>query len=125
VDVVNLMLDDIERLMHEVKGVSDGIAHDLRTPLTRLSADKKTELLRYWVSRCSGSAVYARSMYAQKPPLGRPRTAFSAARRLPSENGTKRKVMWCVPAGTSRARNSMSARRIGVALPSISAIQPG
>jgi signal transduction histidine kinase len=38
VDVVNGMLDDIERLMHEVKGVSDGIAHDLRTPLTRLLA---------------------------------------------------------------------------------------
>lgn len=34
--LVNRMLDDIERLMQEVKGVSDGIAHDLRTPLTRL-----------------------------------------------------------------------------------------
>jgi signal transduction histidine kinase len=32
------MLDDIERLMHEVKGVCDDIAHDLRTPLTRLLA---------------------------------------------------------------------------------------
>jgi signal transduction histidine kinase len=29
-------LDDIERLMREVKGVTDDIAHDLRTPLTRL-----------------------------------------------------------------------------------------
>jgi signal transduction histidine kinase len=38
VDVVNGMLDDIERLMHEVKGASDAIAHDLRTPLTRLLA---------------------------------------------------------------------------------------
>ena len=36
--VVNAMLDDLERLMHEVKGVCDGIAHDLRTPLTRLLA---------------------------------------------------------------------------------------
>jgi signal transduction histidine kinase len=36
--VVNGMLDDLERLMHEVKGASDGIAHDLRTPLTRLLA---------------------------------------------------------------------------------------
>jgi signal transduction histidine kinase len=34
--LVNRMLDDIERLMQEVKGVSDGIAHDQRTPLTRL-----------------------------------------------------------------------------------------
>ena len=36
--VINRMLDDIERLMHEVKGVSNDIAHDLRTPLTRLLA---------------------------------------------------------------------------------------
>jgi len=36
--VVNRMLDEIEWLMHEVKGVTDDIAHDLRTPLTRLLA---------------------------------------------------------------------------------------
>lgn len=36
VRVVNSMLDQIERLMGEVKGVCDSIAHDLRTPLTRL-----------------------------------------------------------------------------------------
>lgn len=34
--IVNGMLDQIERLMGEVKGVCDNIAHDLRTPLTRL-----------------------------------------------------------------------------------------
>lgn len=34
--IVNSMLDEIERLMSEVKGVSDSIAHDLRTPLTRI-----------------------------------------------------------------------------------------
>lgn len=34
--VVNDMLDELERLMSEVKGVCDDIAHDLRTPLTRL-----------------------------------------------------------------------------------------
>jgi signal transduction histidine kinase len=38
VDVVNRMLDEIERLMREVKGVCDNIAHDLRTPLTRILA---------------------------------------------------------------------------------------
>lgn len=38
IQVVNRMLDDIERLMHEVKGATDEIAHDLRTPLTRLLA---------------------------------------------------------------------------------------
>lgn len=34
--IVNSMLEEIERLMSEVKGVCDSIAHDLRTPLTRL-----------------------------------------------------------------------------------------
>ncbi|TXM74189.1 HAMP domain-containing protein [Methylobacterium sp. WL69] len=33
---VNGMLDEIERLMDEVRGVGDAVAHDLRTPLTRL-----------------------------------------------------------------------------------------
>lgn len=35
-NAVNVMLEHIEQLMHEVKSVCDGIAHDLRTPLTRL-----------------------------------------------------------------------------------------
>lgn len=38
VDVVNYMLDEIEHLMNEVKGVTEAVAHDLRTPLTRLLA---------------------------------------------------------------------------------------
>src|SRR3954452_6395139 len=38
IQVVNRMLDEIERLMQEVKGVTEDIAHDLRTPLTRLLA---------------------------------------------------------------------------------------
>ncbi len=33
---INRMLDEIERLMREVKGVTDSIAHDMRTPLTHL-----------------------------------------------------------------------------------------
>jgi signal transduction histidine kinase len=33
---VNRMLGDIERLIHEIAGVGDDIAHDLRTPLTRV-----------------------------------------------------------------------------------------
>ncbi len=37
-NAVNVMLEHIEQLMHEVKGGCDGIAHDLRTPLTRLRA---------------------------------------------------------------------------------------
>ncbi|WP_084615860.1 sensor histidine kinase [Solimonas flava] len=36
--IVNTMLAELEHLMGEVKGVCDNIAHDLRTPLTRLRA---------------------------------------------------------------------------------------
>jgi signal transduction histidine kinase len=38
IHVINGMLGELERLMQEVKGVCDNIAHDLRTPLTRLLA---------------------------------------------------------------------------------------
>lgn len=38
IQVINGMLGELERLMQEVKGVCDNIAHDLRTPLTRLLA---------------------------------------------------------------------------------------
>jgi signal transduction histidine kinase len=38
IQVVNRMLGEIERLMREVKGITDDVAHDLRTPLTRLLA---------------------------------------------------------------------------------------
>jgi signal transduction histidine kinase len=34
--MVNAMLDEIERLMEQVKGATDAIAHDLRTPLAHL-----------------------------------------------------------------------------------------
>jgi signal transduction histidine kinase len=35
-DSVNRMLDEIARLLDEIQGVGDDIAHDLRTPLTRV-----------------------------------------------------------------------------------------
>jgi signal transduction histidine kinase len=35
---VNRMLDEIETLIHEITGAGNDIAHDLRTPLTRLRA---------------------------------------------------------------------------------------
>jgi signal transduction histidine kinase len=36
--IVNGMLDQIEQLVHELASVGDDIAHDLRTPLTRVRA---------------------------------------------------------------------------------------
>ncbi|WP_321871568.1 sensor histidine kinase [Paraburkholderia tropica] len=37
--LVNHMLGEVERLLGEVKGASDGIAHDLRAPLARMRTD--------------------------------------------------------------------------------------
>lgn len=42
--VVNGILDQLERLMIEVKGVNENIAHDLRTPLTRVMASLERSL---------------------------------------------------------------------------------
>ena len=33
---VNVMIEDIARIVEQVKNVTDAIAHDLRTPLTRV-----------------------------------------------------------------------------------------
>jgi signal transduction histidine kinase len=60
--LVNRMLDDIERLMGEVKGVTDDIAHDLRTPLTRLLAGLERARRRSEVSPEAAAAEYERAV---------------------------------------------------------------
>ena len=56
--LVNRMLDDIERLMGEVKGVTDDIAHDLRTPLTRLLAGLERARRRSQATATVAAAEY-------------------------------------------------------------------
>lgn len=60
--LVNRMLDDIERLMGEVKGVTDDIAHDLRTPLTRLLAGLERARRRSEAFPDSAATEYARAV---------------------------------------------------------------
>lgn len=60
--LVNRMLDDIERLMGEVKGVADDIAHDLRTPLTRLLAGLERARRRSEASPAAAAAEYERAV---------------------------------------------------------------
>ncbi len=57
--IVNRMLDEVERLMSEVKSVGDNIAHDLRTPLTRVRA------VLYRLQQQSGDSPARRSMLDQ------------------------------------------------------------
>jgi signal transduction histidine kinase len=53
-ETVNVMVDEVVRVIAEVKGVTDAIAHDLRTPLTRV----RTRLVR------AGEAEPASSPFA-------------------------------------------------------------
>jgi signal transduction histidine kinase len=53
---VNLMIGEVERLMGEVKGATETIAHDLRTPLTRARA----QLHRLQQSTAPEAAAIAR-----------------------------------------------------------------
>jgi signal transduction histidine kinase len=57
--IVNKMLGEIERLMSEVKNIGDHIAHDLRTPLTRLRA------VLYRMQQQLGDAPVQRAMADQ------------------------------------------------------------
>jgi signal transduction histidine kinase len=75
--IVNTMLTELERLMGEVKGVCDNIAHDLRTPLTRLWT--QLHRLRQQVGADSATAVLAEGCIGEVDALLR---RFSALLRI-------------------------------------------
>jgi len=57
-ETVNATLAEIERLLGEVKGVTDNIAHDLRTPLTRMRT-RLYRLQQVFESRSEGEQLDA------------------------------------------------------------------
>ena len=52
---VNQMLDEIDELLHSVAGVTDNIAHDLRTPLSRLRL--RLDDIGHGLEKTSGSTA--------------------------------------------------------------------
>lgn len=84
--VVNTMLDEIQRLMQEVKGVCDNVAHDLRTPLTRLLAGLER------VRRRGGTVdEYAQAVDLAVTELSSVLMTFSAMLRISEiEDGARR-----------------------------------
>jgi signal transduction histidine kinase len=47
---VNTMIEDVGRIVEQVKNVTDAVAHDLRTPLTRLRSRLEDLRARPWMS---------------------------------------------------------------------------
>jgi len=85
-NVINGMLGELERLMQEVKGVCDNIAHDLRTPLTRLLAG-----LERTCRRAGSVEEYAAAVDAAIIEIREVLTTFAALLRISEvESGARR-----------------------------------
>ena len=86
---VNLMLDEIERLLDQLKSVGDNIAHDLRTPLM-VARSKIVRVLEEETdigvpARGDGSGARP-----DRPRLRRPSPRFCASRRWRTGRGENR-----------------------------------
>lgn len=86
-ELVNHMLDDIERLMQEVKGITDSIAHDLRTPLARIRA-LLPQLLEVPSTGTDGSRILLRTIEEADALMER----FSAMMRISEIGALKRQA---------------------------------
>jgi signal transduction histidine kinase len=83
---VNLMLDEIARLLHQLKSVGDNIAHDLRTPLAVARARIERAL-----SSETGIDQLRHAMEAALAQIERVSTAVSAILRISAvEHGARR-----------------------------------
>src|SRR5271168_4537129 len=82
---VNLMLDEIARLVEQLKSVGDNIAHDLRTPLAVARAKIERAL-----NNESGIGELHRAMEAALAQIEKVSTAVSAILRISAvENGAR------------------------------------
>jgi signal transduction histidine kinase len=94
--VVNSMLDDIERLVNEVRSVSAGIAHELRTPMTRLRGG--LERVR---RRSSNPAEYGIAIDDAIAQSDQVLVRFSALLRIAEVEAHARRASFCrVPIAT-------------------------
>ncbi len=84
---INLMLDQIERLMHGVRHVSNTIAHNLRTPMSRILARlrmaendpaARAEAIRFAIGEIENlSTVFDKLLQIAEVEAGARRQAFS------------------------------------------------
>ena len=122
---INFMLSEIERLMHEVKGVCDNVAHDLRTPLTRLLAGLERAHRRAGSTQEYASAVDEATAASQYAPLRQSADWASRSRMMdPVFRVTSVRLYCCVSTAPRKAathREAVLASRLSPRSPGCTA----
>jgi signal transduction histidine kinase len=85
--IINGMVEEIERLMGQVKGATDAIAHDLRTPLTHLRA--RLDRIAHQPAIASDPAL-RESMYGAMEELDAALARFRALLRISEIEASRR-----------------------------------